>query len=160
MIKNILIRRKESDTYLATVSRHRWSLQTTMKNDEILQLSASTVAFISLLINIFFIIRKLNYMFQQIKDVFLNQKRINVCSHTFILFWLRKTSVIVKTYQLNFHVFIWAFHLEISSFFYPYFYTRFAYSVFDKGKSREVNRVKEKIVQHQPQKDLSLFLQS
>ena len=25
--KNILIRRKESDTYLATVSRHRWNVQ-------------------------------------------------------------------------------------------------------------------------------------
>ena len=29
MIKNILTRRKESDTYLAIVSRHRWSLQIT-----------------------------------------------------------------------------------------------------------------------------------
>ena len=36
MIKNILIRRKESNTYLATVSRHRWSSKITMKNDEIL----------------------------------------------------------------------------------------------------------------------------
>ena len=27
MIKNILTRRKESDTYLATVGRHRWSRQ-------------------------------------------------------------------------------------------------------------------------------------
>ena len=34
-IKNILIRRKESDTYLATVSRHRWSL--------LLQLMKATV---------------------------------------------------------------------------------------------------------------------
>ena len=34
MIKNILIRRKESDTYLATVSRHRWSSWITMKKDE------------------------------------------------------------------------------------------------------------------------------
>jgi hypothetical protein len=33
MIKNILTRRKENDTYLATVSRHRWSR--TMKIDEI-----------------------------------------------------------------------------------------------------------------------------
>ena len=31
----------------------------------------------------------------------------SVCSHTFILFWLRKTSVSVKTYQLNFCVFFW-----------------------------------------------------
>ena len=34
MIKNILIRRKESDTCLATVSRHRWGLQVTMKVDK------------------------------------------------------------------------------------------------------------------------------
>ena len=34
IIKNILIRRKESDIYLATVRRHRWSLQVTMKEDK------------------------------------------------------------------------------------------------------------------------------
>ena len=34
MIKNVLTRRKESDTYLATVSRHRWSLQIAMKVDK------------------------------------------------------------------------------------------------------------------------------
>ena len=34
MIKNILIRRKESNTYLATVRRHRWSLQVAMKEDK------------------------------------------------------------------------------------------------------------------------------
>ena len=33
MIKNMLTRRKESDTYLATVSRHRWSPQIAMKVD-------------------------------------------------------------------------------------------------------------------------------
>ena len=38
-------------------------------------------------------------------------------SHTFILFWLRKTSVSVKMYQLSFHVLICAFHPEISTFF-------------------------------------------
>ena len=39
-----------------------------------------------------------------------------VCSLTFTLFWLRKTSVIVETYQLSFCVFIWNFHPEISVF--------------------------------------------
>ena len=34
MIENILTRRKESDTYLDTVSRHRWSLQIAMKVDK------------------------------------------------------------------------------------------------------------------------------
>ena len=34
MIKNILIGRKESDTYLATVRRHCWSLQVAMKEDK------------------------------------------------------------------------------------------------------------------------------
>ena len=58
-----------------------------------------------------------------ITDVFLDQKRVNVCeqtvkqqhcllftvcSHTFTLFWSRKTSVIVKTFQLSFHMpFVW-----------------------------------------------------
>ena len=41
----------------------------------------------------------------------------SVCSHTFILFWLRKTSVSIETYQLSFHMFICASHPEISSFF-------------------------------------------
>ena len=36
MIKNMLTRRKESVTYLATVSRHRWSRQIAMKIDKIL----------------------------------------------------------------------------------------------------------------------------
>ena len=32
MIKNILTRRNESDTYLATTRRHRWNAQMTKKN--------------------------------------------------------------------------------------------------------------------------------
>ena len=47
MIKNIFKRRKESDTYLTTVCRHRWSRQITKKVDKFPELSASTVAFIS-----------------------------------------------------------------------------------------------------------------
>ena len=48
MIKNILIRRKESDIYLATVRRLRWSLQVPMKVDKMcsslpLQLMKATV---------------------------------------------------------------------------------------------------------------------
>ena len=42
----MLTRRKESNTYLGTVGRHRWSRQITMKIDK-LYLSANTVAFIS-----------------------------------------------------------------------------------------------------------------
>ena len=33
LYKNMLKRRNESDTYLATDSKHRWSAQMTMKND-------------------------------------------------------------------------------------------------------------------------------
>ena len=45
-----------------------------------------------------------------------------VFSHTLTLFWLRKTSMIVKTYQLSFHVFICAFirrslHISVSFLF-------------------------------------------
>ena len=39
--------RKQSDTYLATIRRHHWSAQMTIKKDNKLELSASTVAFIS-----------------------------------------------------------------------------------------------------------------
>jgi hypothetical protein len=35
MIKNMLTRRKESDTYLTTVSRHCWSPQIAMKVDKV-----------------------------------------------------------------------------------------------------------------------------
>jgi hypothetical protein len=38
---------KYSDTYLATIRRHRWSAQMTMQKDIKLEFSASTVAFIS-----------------------------------------------------------------------------------------------------------------
>ena len=46
MIKNMLKRKKENDTYLATFRRHRWSAQMTMKKDNLFELSASSVAFI------------------------------------------------------------------------------------------------------------------
>ena len=39
--------RKYSETYLATFRRHRWHAQMTMKKGNKLELSASTVAFIS-----------------------------------------------------------------------------------------------------------------
>ena len=41
-----------------------------------------------------------------------------VCSHTFTLFWLRKTYVIVEIYQISFRVFVCAFPLKISPFFF------------------------------------------
>ena len=43
-----------------------------------------------------------------------------VCSHTFILFWLRKASVSVEMYQSSLHILFWficAFYLQTSSFF-------------------------------------------
>ena len=81
--------------------------------------------------------QKLNWYILTITQVFVNQKKIKVCEytvkmapmslshgtiftmcwHTFTLFWLTKISVIVETFQLNFHEFVCAFHPEISSFF-------------------------------------------
>ena len=61
--------------------------------------------------------QKLKWNVLTIRDVFRDQKRHKMCSHTFALLWSRKTSVIVKTFQLSFCVFMCAFHLEISSFF-------------------------------------------
>jgi hypothetical protein len=43
----MLKRRKESDTYLATFRRHCWSAQKALKKDNLLELSANNVAFIS-----------------------------------------------------------------------------------------------------------------
>ena len=43
----MLKRRKESDTYLDTFRRHCWSAQMTMEKDNLWELSASIVAFIS-----------------------------------------------------------------------------------------------------------------
>ena len=45
--KKYVKKRKESDIYLATFHRHHWSAQMTMKKDNLMELSASTVAFIS-----------------------------------------------------------------------------------------------------------------
>ena len=47
LIKIMLKGRKYSDTYLATICKHHWSAQMTMKKDNKVELSASTVAFIS-----------------------------------------------------------------------------------------------------------------
>ena len=78
---------------------------------------------------------KLNWNVLTITGVFLDQKRINVCehmvntvshshdavfticSHIFNLFWLRKISVIIKIFQISFHVFVCAFPPEISLIF-------------------------------------------
>jgi hypothetical protein len=54
MIKNMLKRRKESDTYLATIRRHHWSRLVTMKIDKILELSASTVCSVSFFLTVFY----------------------------------------------------------------------------------------------------------
>ena len=40
-----------------------------------------------------------------------------LCDHMYTLPWLRKTSVTVEMYQSNFHMFMCAFHPEISSYF-------------------------------------------
>ena len=47
VIRNILKWRKEHDTYLTHICKHRWSRQIMMKVDTFPELSASTVAFIS-----------------------------------------------------------------------------------------------------------------
>ena len=39
---------------------------------------------------------------------------VSVCLHIFTLFWLKKTSGIIETYQLSFYAFLGAFHREIS----------------------------------------------
>ena len=44
MSKNMLKKLKESDTYLTTFRRHRWSAQMMMKKDNLLELSVSTMA--------------------------------------------------------------------------------------------------------------------
>ena len=41
-----------------------------------------------------------------------------MCSHTYTLFWLMKTYVIIEMFQWSFHVFMCAFHPEIYWFFY------------------------------------------
>ena len=47
MIKNMIKRRKESDSYLATLHRQRWTAQMTIKKDNLFELSASNMAFMS-----------------------------------------------------------------------------------------------------------------
>ena len=50
-------------------------------------------------------------------------------SHTFILFWLRKTAVTVEIFQLSFRVFACAFPMVISSIFGKSFLFPFPYFV-------------------------------
>ena len=70
---------------------------------------------------------------------------LTVCSHTFILFWLRKISTSIKTYQLSFSLiflvpFIWrSLHFFGNSFLflflflcYPYFGTFHFYVVYEE----------------------------
>ena len=50
------------------------------------------------------------------------------CVFTYIYFyWLRRTSVIAETHQLSFHVFMFAFHRKISSFFSVKVFSFFSY---------------------------------
>ena len=63
---------------------------------------------------------------QQIRTVF------TVCSHTFTLFWSRKTSVIIETFQLSFRVFMCAFHPKFSrvSSFISYFFCEIIHKLY------------------------------
>ena len=75
------------------------------------------------------------YMWTHDKDRVCGAVVFTMCSHTSTLFWLRKTSVIVKTFQLSFHTFVClssrdllTFLVRVSTFFsyslcYPYFDT-------------------------------------
>ena len=63
-------------------------------------------------------IRKFNWNVSIIIDIFLDQKRVHVCSHTFTLFWSRKTSVIVKRFQLNFCVCVCVLFTRRSLYFF------------------------------------------
>ena len=51
---------------------------------------------------------KLNRNILTVMAVFLNQKRVNVC----VLFWLRKTAVTVKIFQLSFRVSVLRWFLQ------------------------------------------------
>ena len=73
---------------------------------------------------------KINTDISTFTKVFLNQKRVNVrehtvkiftlCSHTFILFWLAKTSMSVKTSQFSMCSFMCVFHLTPVHFLVSY----------------------------------------
>ena len=65
---------------------------------------------------LYFIIHFIHRCFQLSFDT--NLFNMYVCSQTFILFWLRKTSMSAKKYQLSFCVFICVSHVDISSFFF------------------------------------------
>ena len=81
--------------------------------------------------------------FDNYRCLSLSEERVNVCFayskllhgtitlhlHIFTPFWLNKTSVIVKMFPLSFHMFICAFHLEISSFFHKSFLSLFLFCV-------------------------------
>ena len=82
------------------------------KNEEILGWKAHTNTW------------NLNSNVSKITDAFINQKRVILCERRgaeFTLFshslLIEKESVIFEIFQLNFVMFVFAFRLEISSFF-------------------------------------------
>ena len=63
-------------------------------------------------------------------EKFSSDSILVVCSNTFTLFRLGKTSVTVKIFLISFHVFVCAFPPEISSIFGKSFPFPFSYFVF------------------------------
>ena len=55
--------------------------------------------------------RKLIWNILMVTDVFLNQKKVNVCEH------MAKMSVTIEIFQISFREFVCDFPLEISSIF-------------------------------------------
>ena len=69
----------------------------------------------------------------ELRDTFRKLSRgtvFTVCSHTYTLFWLRKTSVMVEVFQLSFHVFVCAFLLFSVRVFLSLCYLYFGNSLF------------------------------
>ena len=76
---------------------------------------------------------KLNWNILMFTDVFLDQKRVNVCgavftmcSNTFTLFWLRNTSVIIKIFLC---AFVWRSLVKSFPFLFLFF-LRYPYFLF------------------------------
>ena len=103
MIKIMLKKRKESDTYLAADSRHRRSLQIAMKVDKVFTLAMSAARQMSLsflLFNIIFIILPFQVFFYI--NIYKGQFRTSEeeCSHQAVCFFM---TMLRHTLQLQQH---------------------------------------------------------
>ena len=114
----MLKRRKESDTYLATFHRHRWSAQMKMKKDNLLELSASTVTESSNQLSFFVICALQRCLWKVARQVSLSFLLFNIFFFTHS-FYCHSIWSFVQNVGTNQSLLIAAYSLQMASLLIP-----------------------------------------